>query len=74
MEKINSKLYMENCYIMAENERLRKKAEVLNKENQALLKELKKKNCSSRLARGPSPPTANKLPDLNIATPNSPNN
>ncbi|PHT37446.1 hypothetical protein CQW23_21019 [Capsicum baccatum] len=41
MERINSKLYLQNCYIMAENERLRKKAELLNQENQQLLSELK---------------------------------
>ncbi|KAL2250765.1 protein LITTLE ZIPPER 3 [Sesamum indicum] len=43
MEKLNSKLYLENCYIMQENERLRKKAELLNQENQALLNELKQR-------------------------------
>ncbi|KAG5584064.1 hypothetical protein H5410_044498 [Solanum commersonii] len=41
MDRINSKLYLQNCYIMAENERLRKKAELLNQENQQLLSELK---------------------------------
>nr|GMD39586.1 protein LITTLE ZIPPER 3 [Ipomoea batatas] len=41
MDRLNSKLYLENCYIMAENERLRKKAELLNQENQELLNELK---------------------------------
>ncbi|KAL1545718.1 protein LITTLE ZIPPER 4-like [Salvia divinorum] len=41
MEKLNSKLLMENLYIMQENERLRKKAELLNQENQALHTELK---------------------------------
>ncbi|KAG6430579.1 hypothetical protein SASPL_108649 [Salvia splendens] len=41
MEKLNSKLHLENYYIMQENERLRKKAELLNQENQALLNELK---------------------------------
>ncbi|KAF8117276.1 hypothetical protein N665_0011s0001, partial [Sinapis alba] len=43
MEKLNSKLYVENCYIMKENERLRKKAELLNQENQQLLVQLKQK-------------------------------
>ncbi|EPS70432.1 hypothetical protein M569_04328, partial [Genlisea aurea] len=43
MEKLNSKLYIENCYIIKENERLRRKAELLNQENQALLNELKKR-------------------------------
>ncbi|VFQ79760.1 unnamed protein product [Cuscuta campestris] len=72
MERINTKLYLENCYIMAENERLRKKAEVLNQENRALLNQLK-----NRLS--PQPPAAaatmmnknkNKnasIPDLNLA-------
>ncbi|RID54214.1 hypothetical protein BRARA_G01554 [Brassica rapa] len=43
MERLNSKLYVENCYIMRENERLRKKAELLNQENQQLLFQLKQK-------------------------------
>ncbi|KAJ0089211.1 hypothetical protein Patl1_32483 [Pistacia atlantica] len=43
MERLNSKLYLQNCYIMKENERLRKKAQLLNQENQALLSELKQK-------------------------------
>lgn len=58
MEKLNSKLYMENCYIMQENERLRKKAELLNQENQALLQELKQ-----RLAAAAGAP----IPDLNLS-------
>ncbi|XP_042024828.1 protein LITTLE ZIPPER 4-like [Salvia splendens] len=40
MEKLNSKLLMENLYIMQENERLRKRAELLNQENQTLHTEL----------------------------------
>ncbi|KAK9734274.1 hypothetical protein RND81_04G127900 [Saponaria officinalis] len=44
MERVNTELYMQNCYIMKENERLRKKAEVLNQENQQLLSELKQKH------------------------------
>lgn len=43
MEKLNTDLYLQNCYIMKENERLRKKAQLLNQENQALLSELKQK-------------------------------
>ncbi|KAL8500770.1 hypothetical protein ACS0TY_020380 [Phlomoides rotata] len=43
MEEVNSKLYMENWYMMQENERLRKKAELLNQENQSLLNELKQR-------------------------------
>ncbi|CAG7905841.1 hypothetical protein BRARA_D00575 [Brassica rapa] len=43
MERLNSKLYVENCYIMKENEKLRKKAELLNQENQQLLVQLKQK-------------------------------
>ncbi|KAJ0044981.1 hypothetical protein Pint_05840 [Pistacia integerrima] len=43
MEKLNTKLYLQNCYMIQENERLRKKAHQLNQENQALLSELKQK-------------------------------
>ncbi|KAI3721787.1 hypothetical protein L2E82_32805 [Cichorium intybus] len=43
MEKFNSELYLRNCQIIQENERLRKKAQQLDNENQALLTELKKK-------------------------------
>ncbi|CAN8316626.1 unnamed protein product [Cochlearia groenlandica] len=43
MERLNSKLFMQNCYIIKENERLRKKAQILNQENQQLLFELKQK-------------------------------
>ncbi|CAA2970649.1 LITTLE ZIPPER 3 [Olea europaea subsp. europaea] len=60
MERLNSKLYLENCYIMKENERLRKKAELLNQENQALLNELKQ-----RLSQSHGPDS---IPDLNMST------
>ncbi|CAH8333063.1 unnamed protein product [Eruca vesicaria subsp. sativa] len=43
MERLNSKLYQQNCYIIKENERLRKKAQILNQENQQLLFELNQK-------------------------------
>ncbi|KAL4578687.1 hypothetical protein LXL04_014816 [Taraxacum kok-saghyz] len=43
MERLNSKLYTENCLIMKENEKLRKKAQLLNQENQALLSQLKQR-------------------------------
>ncbi|XP_027366554.1 protein LITTLE ZIPPER 2 [Abrus precatorius] len=39
----NLKLYMENQTIIEENEKLRKQAMLLHKENQALLSQLKKK-------------------------------
>ncbi|CAN1140014.1 Protein LITTLE ZIPPER 4 [Linum perenne] len=47
MEKINSQLYLENCYIIQQNEMLRRKAQQLNKENQALLSELQTRSSSS---------------------------
>ncbi|KAL8039707.1 hypothetical protein ABFX02_10G053700 [Erythranthe guttata] len=62
MEKLNSKLYLENCYIMQENERLRKKAELLNQENQALLNELKQ-----RLAAAAAAAAGTTIPDLNLS-------
>ncbi|XP_057777869.1 protein LITTLE ZIPPER 3 isoform X3 [Salvia miltiorrhiza] len=61
MEKLNSKLYLENCYIMQENERLRKKAELLNQENQALLTELKQRLAAAAAVGAP-------IPDLNMST------
>ncbi|CAI0410625.1 unnamed protein product [Linum tenue] len=48
MEKINSQLYLENCYILQQNEKLRRKAQQLNQENQALLNELQSKLSSSK--------------------------
>ncbi|KAJ0973422.1 hypothetical protein J5N97_021381 [Dioscorea zingiberensis] len=62
MERLNSKLYLQNCYIMKENERLRKKAQLLNQENQALLSELKQK-----LAKSSGSPNPNSIPDLNLS-------
>ncbi|KEH42046.1 hypothetical protein MtrunA17_Chr1g0178811 [Medicago truncatula] len=71
MEKLNSKLYLENCYIMQENEKLRKKAKLLNEENQVLLSQLKQKlskggsstqngnGPSTALNLGPSNPSSN---------------
>jgi single-stranded DNA-specific DHH superfamily exonuclease len=76
MERLNTKLYLQNCYIMKENERLRKKAQLLNQENQALLSELKQRLQSKAKA---TLPTANingvvsvtgraatQIPDLNV--------
>ncbi|XP_047968507.1 protein LITTLE ZIPPER 3 [Salvia hispanica] len=53
MEKANSELSMENYCIMQENERLRKKAELLNQENQTLLYQLKQR-LSTKAAAGSS--------------------
>uniref|UniRef100_J3LDG4 Uncharacterized protein n=1 Tax=Oryza brachyantha TaxID=4533 RepID=J3LDG4_ORYBR len=39
MDSLNAKLYLQNCYMLKENERLRKAAVLLNQENQALLSE-----------------------------------
>ncbi|KAF7148751.1 hypothetical protein RHSIM_Rhsim03G0076500 [Rhododendron simsii] len=73
MERLNSKLYLENCYIMQENERLRKKAQLLNQENQALLSELKQK--LSKANSGPKKPNGgpNSIPDLNLCSTSGPN-
>ncbi|THU53830.1 hypothetical protein C4D60_Mb10t18550 [Musa balbisiana] len=69
MERLNTQLYLQNCYIMKENERLRKKAQLLNQENQALLSELKRKQtlASSSATSYPNP----KIPDLNATPPSS---
>ncbi|KAL4592226.1 hypothetical protein LXL04_005214 [Taraxacum kok-saghyz] len=65
MERLNSKLYVENCLIMQENEKLRRKAQLLNQENQALLSQLKQ-----RLTMGDQ--NGNNAPhsigDLNLST------
>ncbi|KAF6172089.1 hypothetical protein GIB67_029507 [Kingdonia uniflora] len=60
MERLNSNLYLQNCYIIQENERLRKKAQLLNLENQALLSELKQK-----ISIASQKPNSNSIPDLN---------
>ncbi|KAL1545732.1 hypothetical protein AAHA92_22421 [Salvia divinorum] len=64
MEKLNSKLEMENCHIMQENERLKKVAEFLNQENQALLNELNHHLAAAAAAGIP-------IPDLNRSTSSS---
>ncbi|KAH7843319.1 hypothetical protein Vadar_015152 [Vaccinium darrowii] len=63
MDRVNSELNTRNCYIMQENERLRKKAELLNQENQALLSELKQKlsKPNPNVTGGP-----NSILDLNL--------
>ncbi|ONH96203.1 hypothetical protein PRUPE_7G113000 [Prunus persica] len=66
MERLNSKLYLQNCYIMKENERLRKKAQLLNQENQALLSELKQK-LSKTNSKG-NAAANNNIPDLNLSS------
>lgn len=53
MERENSELYLRNCQIIRENERLRKKAQRLNQENQALLSELKRKLAVKNAKRKP---------------------
>jgi hypothetical protein len=53
MEKLNSQLYLQNCYIIQQNERLRKKAQLLNQENQALLSELKRKLSKANMDANP---------------------
>ncbi|XP_060178461.1 protein LITTLE ZIPPER 1-like [Lycium barbarum] len=53
MELRNLKLYMENMSILEENEKLRKKANLLHQENLALMSEFQKK--FSQLDRFPSP-------------------
>ncbi|KAK4272751.1 hypothetical protein QN277_021261 [Acacia crassicarpa] len=63
MERLNSKLYLQNCYIMKENERLRKKAQLLNQENQVLLSELKQKLSKQANSKATGP---NTILDLNL--------
>ncbi|XP_054801177.1 protein LITTLE ZIPPER 3 [Prosopis cineraria] len=65
MERLNSKLYLQNCYIMKENERLRKKAQLLNQENQVLLSELKQKLSKQANSKAGAP---NTILDLNLGS------
>uniref|UniRef100_A0A5K0XGG3 Uncharacterized protein n=2 Tax=Nymphaea colorata TaxID=210225 RepID=A0A5K0XGG3_9MAGN len=61
MERLNLKLYLQNRYMVEENERLRKKAILLHQERQALLTELKKQRVhkpSPNPNPGPSPSLA----------------
>ncbi|KAK4359755.1 hypothetical protein RND71_021984 [Anisodus tanguticus] len=53
MDRQNSELYLRNCQIMRENERLRNKAQRLNQENQALLSELRRKLAAINAKRKP---------------------
>ncbi|XP_066342924.1 protein LITTLE ZIPPER 4-like isoform X1 [Miscanthus floridulus] len=82
MDRLNAKLYLQNCFIMKENERLRKKALLLNQENQALLTELKQRiaktaaaaanNNGNAKANGNVAAAAGNrtpIPDLNAAAP-----
>ncbi|KAM7531600.1 hypothetical protein LguiB_035010 [Lonicera macranthoides] len=70
MERLNSKLYLQNCYIMQENEKLRKKAQLLNQENQALLSELKQRLNKSNNNNSPNH-DPNNIPDLNLCSSSS---
>uniref|UniRef100_J3N0A1 Uncharacterized protein n=1 Tax=Oryza brachyantha TaxID=4533 RepID=J3N0A1_ORYBR len=47
MEKENSELVLQNCYIMEQNQRLKKAAELLHKERLRLLSELQAQLLSS---------------------------
>ncbi|AQK43563.1 uncharacterized protein LOC100276735 [Zea mays] len=80
MDRLNAKLYLQNCFIMKENERLRKKALLLNQENQALLTELKQRRIAKTKTAAPPNHSANgnaaaaaghraPIPDLNAAAP-----
>ena len=59
MDRINSKLYLQNCFIIKENERLRKRAALLNRENKVLLSELKQRLTKTSQPHGPTKDAAN---------------
>ncbi|KAK8542103.1 hypothetical protein V6N12_014707 [Hibiscus sabdariffa] len=71
MERLNSDLYLQNCYIMKENEKLRKKAQILNQENQALLSELKQKLSNANNSKGLN--SANAIHELGLCSGSNPN-
>nr|CAD1836735.1 unnamed protein product [Ananas comosus var. bracteatus] len=71
MEGLNTKLYLENYYIMKENERLRKKAQLLSQENQALLSQLKQKLTKSKSNTTAAAASSNNraaIPDLDATS------
>ncbi|CAH8264907.1 unnamed protein product [Arabidopsis lyrata] len=68
MERLNSKLYLQNCYIIKENERLRKKAQILNQENQQLLFELKQKLSKTKNSNGSNQGNNNNLSSSSSAS------
>ncbi|ESQ52256.1 hypothetical protein EUTSA_v10017499mg [Eutrema salsugineum] len=68
MERLNSKLFIQNCYIIKENERLRKKAQILNQENQQLLFELKQKLSKTKNPNGSNQESNNSLSSSDSAS------
>uniref|UniRef100_A0A0E0MCJ0 Uncharacterized protein n=1 Tax=Oryza punctata TaxID=4537 RepID=A0A0E0MCJ0_ORYPU len=68
MDRVTN-LYLENLCIMQENERLRKKAQLLDKENKALLAKLKLKNKPSSAAAA-SPSSQQQQPDAGASAAN----
>ncbi|CAM8952538.1 unnamed protein product [Rhodiola kirilowii] len=66
MERLNSELYLKNCYILRENERLRKKAQLLNQENQALLSQIKHKFSNNNNVKATKHASVSSVPDLNL--------
>ncbi|XP_040384548.1 protein LITTLE ZIPPER 3-like [Oryza brachyantha] len=65
MDRVTN-LYLENLCIMQENERLRKKAQLLDQENKALLAKLKLKNKKPSSA-ATSSPSSHQQPDAAAA-------
>lgn len=72
MENLNSRLYLQNCHIIQENERLRKKAQRLNQENQALLYELKQK--LNKAKSNPKPKSEHNICSTSTSSPMNSNN
>ncbi|KAF3787310.1 LITTLE ZIPPER 3 protein [Nymphaea thermarum] len=54
MEKLNAELFMQNCYILQENERLKRQAQLLNQEKQALLSQLNRRLTNANNGAGNS--------------------
>ncbi|ERN13069.1 protein LITTLE ZIPPER 4 [Amborella trichopoda] len=71
MDRLNLKLYLKNRSIIEENERLRKKALLLNQENQALLSELRQKLSSPNANPNPNPNPNPNNGHVSDASPNS---
>ncbi|KAJ9540226.1 hypothetical protein OSB04_026732 [Centaurea solstitialis] len=61
MERLNMELYLRNCLIIQENERLRKRARQLRKENEALVSQWKQKVGHPNFIQKPKPEPELKL-------------
>ncbi|CAA2975637.1 LITTLE ZIPPER 3 [Olea europaea subsp. europaea] len=69
MEQENSRLYLENCYLMKLNKELKKLTKLLKEENEAFLNELNRRRAAAAAAsRGLNSPADHKIPSNSSST------